>query len=190
MTEMRFIAELAGEERVVVVDNHAADDGYYTMTLDDRTYEVDAQLMKSLLVSVLIDHHSYDVDVEKMSDDPLDGRLGVRVRGRVVRLEMLDERRKKMKEAQSGRLDHGGAALITSPMPGKVMKYLKAVGDQVGEGEGVVVVEAMKMENELKSPIAGVVKSIEASEGDAVESGAKLMLIERADEVEEDDAPA
>ena len=104
MTEMRFIGELGGEERVVVVDNHDADDGYYTVTLDDHAYEVDAQLMKSLLVSALIDHRSYDIDVEKTSDDPLDGRLSVRVRGRVVRLEMLDERRKKMKEAQSGRL--------------------------------------------------------------------------------------
>jgi biotin carboxyl carrier protein len=179
---MRFIAELNGTEHVVDVDNHGDDDGYYTMSLDGKSYEVDAQLMKSLLVSALIDHRSYDIDVEKQTDEPLDGDLAVRVRGRVVRLNMLDERRKKMKEAQSGRLEHGGAAMVSSPMPGKVIKLLVGAGEEVAEGQGVVVVEAMKMENELKSPIAGSVKSIEANEGDAVESGAPLVLIEKADE--------
>jgi biotin carboxyl carrier protein len=182
MSKMRFIAELNGNEHVVEVDNHGLDDGCYTMNLDGRQYEVEAQLMKSLLVSMLIDNHSYDVDVEKASIEPLDGRLSVRVRGRVVKFEMLDERRKKMKEAQAGRLDHGGAALVSSPMPGKVMKLLVAEGDEITEGQGVVVVEAMKMENELKSPIAGIVKSIKAHEGDAVESGAALVLIEHEGE--------
>jgi len=186
MARMRFIGNIGGEEHVVEVDNHNADDGYYTMTLNGHAYEVDAQLMKSLLVSALIDHRSYDIDVEKQSTDPLDGRLSVRVRGRVVRVDMLDERRKKMKEAQSGRLDHGGAAMVSSPMPGKVMKLLVGEGQEVVEGQGVVVVEAMKMENELKSPIAGTVKSIEAKEGDAVEAGAALVFIQRADEGEED----
>ena len=63
-------------------------------------------------------------------------------------------------------------------MPGKVIKILKKAGDEVKEGEGVIVVEAMKMENELKTPKAGKVKEIKVKEGDAVEAGARLALIE------------
>lgn len=178
MAKMRFIANLHGNEHIIVVDNHGRDDGAYTMTLDGKSFDVDAKLMKSHIVSALIDNHSYDVDVERASPEPLDGRLAVRVRGRVVRFEMLDERRKKMKEAQSSRFEHAGAATVSSPMPGKVMKLLVGEGDDVVEGQGVVVVEAMKMENELKAPKAGTVTVIRVKEGDAVESGAAMLVIE------------
>ena len=107
-----------------------------------------------------------------------DGRVHVRVRGRVLRFEILDERRLKMKEAQGFRLDVGGLATIDSPMPGKVIKILAKEGDEVKEGQGVIVVEAMKMENELRTPKAGVVKEIKVKEGDAVEAGARLAVIE------------
>lgn len=178
MAKMRFIATLNEREHVIVVDNHGQDDGVYTMTLDGQSFDVDAKLMKSHIVSALIDNHSYDVDVEKQSPEPLDGRLAVRVRGRVVRFEMLDERRKKMKEAQSSRFEHAGAAVVSSPMPGKVMKILVGEGEEVKEGQGVIVVEAMKMENELKAPKAGTVSSIKVKEGDAVESGKPMIVIE------------
>ena len=63
-------------------------------------------------------------------------------------------------------------------MPGKVVKILVAVGDEVAQGQGLVVVEAMKMENELKSPKAGTVVEVLAKEGAAVESGAKLIVVD------------
>ncbi len=178
MAKMRFIATLDGNEHALVVDDLGVDDGRYTMTLDGHSYEVDAQLMKSHIVSMLIDHRSYDVDLERVSAEPLDGRLAVRVRGRVIRFDMLDERRKKMKEAQTSRFDVGGAYSVNSPMPGKIMKILVNEGDEVEEGQGVIVVEAMKMENELRTPKAGVVSTISVKEGDAVDAGARLLVIE------------
>ena len=136
--------------------------------------------MRSHIVSALIDSHSYDVDVEKVGnvDDTLNGRLKVRVRGRIVEVDILDERRRKMKEAASGVLGAAGLAVIESPMPGKVMTLLVAEGDEVTQGQGVVVVEAMKMENELKSPKDGVVVSIVCKEGQAVTAGAPLLSVE------------
>lgn len=180
MRKMRFIAEIHGEQRVIDVDNLGNDDGFYTMTMGEKTYEVDAQLMRSHIVSMLINHRSYDVDLEKVGDlsDTLDGRLAARVRGRVVNFEMLDERRAKMKEAASAHLGTSGMVQINSPMPGKVLKILVSEGQEVEEGQGVVVVEAMKMENELKTPRAGVVTSVTAQEGAAVTAGAPLVLIE------------
>ena len=62
-------------------------------------------------------------------------------------------------------------------MPGKVVRVLVKQGDQVQEGQGLIVVEAMKMENELKSPKAGVVSELHAQEGQAVEAGAKLAVV-------------
>ena len=63
-------------------------------------------------------------------------------------------------------------------MPGKVVKVLVAAGDTVQQGQGLIVVEAMKMENELKSPKDGVVSELAVTEGQAVESGAKLLVVE------------
>jgi biotin carboxyl carrier protein len=78
----------------------------------------------------------------------------------------------------------GGAALanapaaILAPMPGKVVRVLVSVGDLVAAGQGIVVVEAMKMQNELKAPRAGRVTSIQAAPNDSVNGGAVLALIE------------
>jgi biotin carboxyl carrier protein len=177
---MKFVATMDGRQHVIEVQKDADNPGAYHMSLDGRSYNVDARKMPSQIVSMLLDHKSYDVDLERIAKrtDTLDGRVHVRVRGRVLRFEMLDERRVKMKEAQGMRLDVGGVASIDSPMPGKVIKILAAVGDDVKAGQGVVVVEAMKMENELKSPKDGKIKEIKVKEGDAVEAGARMVVVE------------
>ncbi len=71
-----------------------------------------------------------------------------------------------------------GPAEIAAPMPGKIVAILVEEGQQVEEGQGLVVVEAMKMENELKSPRAGVVKNLTAQKDATVESGLVLCVIE------------
>jgi biotin carboxyl carrier protein len=63
-------------------------------------------------------------------------------------------------------------------MPGKVIEVLVAEGDSVEKGQGLVIVEAMKMENEVRSPIAGEVKEIKVKPGDTVEGGAVLVIVE------------
>lgn len=178
--KMKFVATLDGKQHTVEVQKDDDNADLFHMTLDGRVYDVDARKMPSQIVSMIMDHKSYDVDLERIAkkSDTLDGRIHVRVRGRVLRFEMLDERRIKMKEAQGFRFDVGGVVSIDSPMPGKVIKVLKKEGDEVKEGEGVIVVEAMKMENELKSPKIGRVKEIKVKEGAAVEAGARLALIE------------
>jgi len=71
-----------------------------------------------------------------------------------------------------------GQISITASMPGKVIRVLVAVGDEVAEGQGIVVVEAMKMQNELKAPRAGRVTSVEVNPNDSVIAGAVLASIE------------
>lgn len=178
--KMKFVATMDGKQQTIEVQKDDDDADLYHMVLDGKVFNVDARRMPSQIVSMIMDHKSYDVDLERLAkkNDTLDGRVHVRVRGRVMRFEILDERRLKMKEAQGFRFDVGGVVSIDSPMPGKVIKILKKEGDEVKEGDGIIVVEAMKMENELKAPKPGKIKEIKVKEGDAVEAGARLALIE------------
>jgi biotin carboxyl carrier protein len=180
MVKMTFCGVADKQEHRVIVDDHDNEDGIYTVELNGKIFRVDAQTMPSHIVTALIDNKSYDIEVDNqdLSNDPLDGRISVRVRGRVVRLEMLEERRKKMKDAQSTHFAQSGTARIISPMPGKVLRFLVSLGDEIKEGQGLVVIEAMKMENEICSPKDGIVKNIAATAGSAVENGALLLIIE------------
>ena len=78
----------------------------------------------------------------------------------------------------SGAAESHGRAVLSAPMPGKVVRVLAAPGDEVAEGQGIVVVEAMKMQNEMKAPRAGRVLSIAVAAGDTVNAGAPLAEIE------------
>lgn len=180
MTKMKFIGVADKQEHLVIVDDHDKEDGLYTIELDGQLFQVDAHTMPSQDVTMLINNMSYDVDIDDRdsSNDPLDGRLSVRVRGRVVRIDMLEERRKKMKDAQSSNFAASGIVNIVSPMPGKILRYVVEEGQEVKEGDGLVVIEAMKMENELCSPKSGIVKKLASNAGAAVDGGALLLVIE------------
>ncbi len=176
---MKFIANLDGVEHQVNLEPVEDQDNQYVITLDGHAYRVDAHSMLSEIVTTIIDGKSYDIDIEQQNlADSLDGRLGVRVRGRVVYLEMLDERHKKMKDAQAVRFSEQGLIRVCSPMPGKVLRVMVKEGEVVEEGQGLLVVEAMKMENELKAAKKGVIKELLAKPGAPVEGGALLLTIE------------
>ena len=178
MAKMKLIGILDSKEYEIVVENSDQPHLFY-VSLDGRSYTLDAHAMASEIVTVLIDNRSYDVDLDRLNmNNALDGRMAVRVRGRVIDLEMLDERRKKMKDAQATHFSESGFVRILSPMPGKIVRVLVSESEKVTEGQGLVVVEAMKMENELKSPKNGVVKEVFAKAGDPVDSGALLVTIE------------
>jgi biotin carboxyl carrier protein len=85
---------------------------------------------------------------------------------------------KRLRSGQSSAVHHTGAAEIVSPMPGKIVRILVAEGANVAAGAGIIVVEAMKMQNEMKAPKAGVVVSINAAEGATVSAGDVLAVIE------------
>src|SRR5215813_3027368 len=90
---------------------------------------------------------------------------------------LVDERRVRVGGTQSD-LQLQGRQRVSVPMPGKVIEVLVSEGDNVEKGQGLVIVEAMKMENEVRSPITGEVKEIKVRAGDTVEGGAILIVIE------------
>ena len=116
--------------------------------------------------SILVDGASHEVRVEAGQ---------VTVGNRRFDYQIDDPRQwKRSSDAAGGQ----GRAAILAPMPGKVVRILVAVGDQVEAGQGIVVVEAMKMQNEMKAPRAGRVAAIQAKENDSVVAGAVLAVID------------
>jgi biotin carboxyl carrier protein len=100
----------------------------------------------------------------------------VTLAGHTFDVNIIDPKRLRGSASGSGH-DHGHAEIRTA-MPGKVVRILKAAGDSVTKGEGVIVVEAMKMQNEMKSPRDGTIGEIRVSEGDTVGAGDVLVVID------------
>jgi biotin carboxyl carrier protein len=156
----RVEIERAAEGLVVIVDGHRR--------VADVT-PVDGAL------SLILDRRSWEVAIHEQP--PGSGQLTIHVNGRVVAAS-VDASRGSW--AHGGQESHAGSGphTVTAPMPGKVVRVLVKPGDAVVARQGVVVVEAMKMENELRSPRAGTVAEVKAVEGTSVDAGAALVVIE------------
>ena len=167
-----YVALLDGGKREETVKVTRQGAGLYEVAIGGRVHQVDAFRHDYGTISLLVDTQSYSVQLDHRKAE-----VKVHIRDNQYSLEILDERRLRMRRAV-GKLTLEGKQTLTSPMPGKVVKVLVRVGDEVKEGHGVVVVEAMKMENEMKSPKDGKVVELHVVEGQAVDGGAKLAAIE------------
>lgn len=169
---MRYFTKLQGQKEGVPVDVEQLPNGHYRVTLEGKTHHIDALTLDHGAVSMLVDGRSYHVEVEEKGDE-----VAVLVDRQLTRVDVADERRLRLRAAQAGFAVEGKQTIV-APMPGKVVKVLVKQGDEVKEGQGLVVVEAMKMENELKAPKAGKVTELFAKEGTTVEINAKLVTVE------------
>ena len=120
--------------------------------------------------SVLMNGHSYEARIEQTA-----GGMVVFIEGHRFEIEVRDPRRGP---ERAGRPGVEGRAQVIAPMPGKIVRLLAAAGDTVAAGQGLLVVEAMKMQNEMKAPKAGRVASLAAREGATVAAGEVLAVIE------------
>ena len=167
---MSYVATI--DEREVTISVEELGGSNYKVAIDGVEHVVDAQLIAGTLWSVLYGNGSFEVDVTRLPAEEFE----VLIQGDCHRFTLMNEQRRAM--IRAGGKGSAGKAMLTSPMPGKVVKLLVNEGQEVEAGQGVIVVEAMKMENELKSAVAGKVKEIFVAEGQVVESGAKLLLVE------------
>ncbi len=162
-------------ERILRIETTASPGGRVAARVVDgeaaRPLSFDVSRQGRCLAARLDDGRSVEAYVERR-----DGRTTVWLDGSVYELDLVDERAARRR--RGGAADLGGPQTVKAPMPGKVVKLLVAVGDRVEVGQGVVVVEAMKMENELRAPAAGVVKALPVAEGTPVESGTALVVLE------------
>ncbi len=167
-----YVALLEGGRERTVEVRPGPEAGLFEVRLGDVVHQVDAYRHDYGTLSLLVDGLSYSATLDERGPEVL-----VRVRDSVFRMEILDERRLRLRRAAAG-FSAEGKQTVTAPMPGKVVKVLVGVGAEVEEGQPLVVMEAMKMENELRSPRAGKVVEVHVREGQTVERNAKLCAVE------------
>jgi acetyl/propionyl-CoA carboxylase alpha subunit len=147
-------------------------EGLYEITLDGKTVHVDAARSGPNIYSIIEDGQQFEAMVDEKGAHGFDVMVG----GRIFHLEVIDERSKLL--AGSVAAVVSGPQIVMAEMPGKVVKVNVVVGAEVRERQGIVIVEAMKMENEIPSPIDGIVREIAVAEGQTVEAGATLFVVE------------
>ena len=164
------VSEKLGEP--VVVGIRETGEGQYQITWGEQTTHVDAVESGRTIYSIIENGRQFEAIVDEQGEHGFD----VLVAGRLYHLEAVDERTRLL--AASSHRVAAGKQIVEAEMPGKVVKVHVSVGDEVREGQGIVILEAMKMENEIPSPIDGIVSEMAVSEGQTVESGTTLFVVE------------
>lgn len=171
-----YYTNVAGREGEIIVNLTEDAPSAYSITIEDKEYKVDFEQINETIFSIIINGCSYAVDMTEKGD-----KFDIIVDGDHFNIEVLDEMKRLMKMRTSSSVE--GRQVIEAPMPGYIWKMLREVGDEVEEGDPLMILVAMKMENEIKAPKAGIVEEIfvTASE-DPLEStvniGDKLAIVE------------
>jgi len=139
----------------------------FNIEFNEKKYNAELIKIDSNLYSMILDGQTCTVAIKKEGKS-----IEIFYKGDLFSFEIPSARDKSSLENASG------VDKISAPMPGRVVKVLKKVGDIIREGEGLIVVEAMKMESELKSSIDGKVSEISVKDGDTVDLGAHLITVE------------
>ena len=171
---MKFDLEIDGQIRTVELE--PGENGHYAVTLDGAPLEVEARLLRPGVLSLVVAGRSYRVVREDDVSAGNGGGSSVVVAGQRFSYHIEDPRSLKARRAHPGGDD--GPRLIKASMPGRVVRVLAGQCESVEAHQGVVVIEAMKMQNELKSPKAGTVAEMRVAAGDTVSAGDVLAVIE------------
>ena len=161
----------------------------YRVTLEGSERDIDVQIAPGGAVSVVLDGKQVDADIRRVPGGvslAIDGKIyDVLVGGPNDAMDLaagalratasVESERNRARKKRSGAAGDGSA--VRAPMPGRIVKVLVAEGDEVEAGTPVVVVEAMKMENELRTERAGTIASVAVEEGQAVEGGTLLIML-------------
>ena len=165
---MKYVVTLGGREHEVVVNGG-------TLTIGDRTCEAHLEMLVGTpLCHLLLDGRSYTFAVSRNAD----GCWTLLDAGDPVELEVMDERTRYVRSLAGAGKTHQAGGILKAPMPGLVVKVLVEPGQTVVPGQSLVVLEAMKMENELKAPSAALVGAVSVRAGQAVEKGQALVSLE------------
>ena len=175
MAETTIEIEVDGHGHRVAVERLGSDPARFRIAWGGVTRVVDARRIDPETLSLVLVEGGSGSHTVRCVD--ADGAVDVHVGGAVARA-LVDVGRARFTGLDARGGDRGGGHHVTAPMSGKVVRLLVAPGDEVEAGQGVVVVEAMKMENELTAPRAGRIAEVAVAEGASVEAGKVLIVIE------------
>ena len=168
---MKLIAELSSENHTIEIKR---DGESLTADIGGRLYELEASEPEPNVYLFKHANKIYQIFVSpnEKSDEP----VAVNVGNRNFEIKIFDP--KRLRGSVSSDAAAEGASEIKTAMPGKIVRVLAEIGVEIKKGDGVIVVEAMKMQNEMKSPKDGIVKEIRFAEGATVNAGDVLVIIE------------
>jgi len=155
--------------RIVELERHASG---WRVTLDGQPVDADAAEISQYALSILLNGQSHEIRITPASG----GKLKLQTRMQEFTAEIIDPR--SWSGRRHGHVEAEGRQQIVAPMPGKIVRLLVKAGDRVEAGQGLFVVEAMKMQNEIRSPKSGTVERILAKEGQPVTAGEILAWVE------------
>jgi biotin carboxyl carrier protein len=165
---MKYIATVEDREFLVEVldDRH--------INVNGKTYEVDFETVSGQPVySLIVDGKSHEAYVQEN-----DNVWQVLLRGRLYPVRVEDEREKRLRAAAGAGVAEAGEFHLKAPMPGLVVSILVSEGQEVKKGQVLLILESMKMQNELKSPRDGIVNRVKVRAGESVEQKQSLLSVQ------------
>ncbi len=166
---MKFEVRIDGRASIVEL---ARDGDHWQISIDDRAVDADAFEIAPGIFSILLNGKSYEV---RATPTPT-GALSLQTAHQEFTAEIIDAR--AWRGRRHGAIEAEGRQQILAPMPGKIIRVLVQTGEKVEAGQGLLVVEAMKMQNEIRSPKSGTVERLLVKEGQPVNAGEILAWID------------
>lgn len=163
---MKYYARVGTREYEIEIENDQ-------ITIDGELVEIDlCRSGVTQLYSLLFNHQSYELLI-----NPERFNYTVTMRGEQFQVQVEDERARRLNARRKPAMSLDGELGVAAPIPGMVVKVLVQAGDVVEEEQALIILEAMKMENELRAPRAGIVREVKALPGQRVEQNALLILL-------------
>ena len=165
---MKYITTIDEKEFLIEIidDRH--------LSIDGKIVEVDFESVESQPVfSLIVDGKSYEAYVYQGEED-----IEILVKGRLYHSSVVDERERRLRAASDDGVAISGPYHLKAPMPGLVVGVSVEEGQEIKKGDVLLILESMKMQNELKSPRDGIVGRIEVMAGDSVEQRQKMLSVE------------
>jgi len=166
---MKYEIKINGAKRTVEFSPQTKDAGPSKFAVNGRAVEADAVRISPFAFSIILGGQSFELTAEASPEGLL-----IRTTGREFRVEIVDPRSWRRRHGEGIELE--GRQQLLAPMPGKVVRVLVVAGQKVESGQGLLVIEAMKMQNEVRSPKSGTIEKL-AREGQTVNAGEILAIV-------------
>ncbi len=164
--------EININDRNALVEILSRDANKVRISIDGKKYEADVVMVEEGVYSIIIDNKSHNIELSQTDNK----NYLVNTYAKSYKVEIVDAESKYLKSRR--RQDGHEENVISSPMPGKIVKILVKVGDEVKAGDTVIIVSAMKMESEYKVKKDRIIREIKVKEGDTVQANQPLVVIE------------
>jgi len=142
--------------------------------INGKEYDYKLSRLNNNTYNISLDNKTFLITARRSNSS----EYSITLNGKVIETRVLTALQERAANLIELKADKHSTTIIKSPMPGMILKVKKQKGDSVERGDSLIILEAMKMENDIRSPVSGTIKEVKVSEGQAVEKGVSLLIIE------------